>query len=788
MQTLTHKVVMIVDSVSPTPFALLRRANHFEYRDDDRALQEFSEYEDPIQALSDECRRVLKSISNANQSSHVSSVKESTGLRDADWSRFEDLGFSGALDEVDEEQDGGILSKPFSHQNSGLRSTPRSLNAGVSGRPTTPSWADFLSSGFADEAKINPPPLLLPPDKVLPPIDTRGRSSQSHKPRLESNRDLEPGELASITTFDLDDAFWWVWISSLAAEEPSERKAAFGRCAVVETIIRSGRWLVFEEMVKGAAPEPDPTAYIAEKKSRFGWTRRSKVSRSKSSATKQSSQQNGSLNNKTAAATVSKTSIGPDQHARIQAAAARLQERQRVQEAQQHQQERRGRTDDTVSTKTNSVFTLQPVIMSEASPAMKWASKYDKDAIREAYLSNNNTGRGVSPYESSTNGYAATQDSIKPAPPAPAPAPVQTEKPAERSLPPPPPVEPVVEPQAPVTIPATPEPEEPKLTEKAEEAASPPEAHPVNRDAGRAASPMPPPKTTTEEPRPSTVERPAPAVDADLSPNSKAKANKLHKKDHKEKETKTGGLKFFGRKNRSSKVPENAAEVINGNRNGNSIAPPTDKASRRLSGFGRKQAPVSPITPEPSQGYAVASSQASTTGEGSITPVAATHPAPYERSYEPSIEGPVSPLDSADVQDARKEFARFDQGPLEDVPAFVPESPLPREDVTPPPPPPAAPAAPSEDITPPAPRSRAEVTPPSASREELTSREESNRLAQLKGVSSPAIQDRWAQLKKNAELRAAQAGVPKPSEDSSRRYSNRSDGDDETSGEESKSQ
>src|ERR1700735_4500450 len=35
----TTKVVMVVDIVSPTPFALLRRAKNFEYRDDDYVLQ-----------------------------------------------------------------------------------------------------------------------------------------------------------------------------------------------------------------------------------------------------------------------------------------------------------------------------------------------------------------------------------------------------------------------------------------------------------------------------------------------------------------------------------------------------------------------------------------------------------------------------------------------------------------------------------------------------------------------------------------------------------------------------
>ena len=71
MQKQTPKVVMLVDVVSPGPFALLRRANNFEYRDED--LQMFSEYADPVQALTEECRRVLHCITSANQSIAVRS-------------------------------------------------------------------------------------------------------------------------------------------------------------------------------------------------------------------------------------------------------------------------------------------------------------------------------------------------------------------------------------------------------------------------------------------------------------------------------------------------------------------------------------------------------------------------------------------------------------------------------------------------------------------------------------------------------------------------------------------
>ena len=194
-----------------------------------------------------------------------------------------------------------------------------------------------------------------------------------------------------------DDSFWWVWISSLAGEETIERKAAFGRCALVETVIGGGRWLVMEEMVKGAAPEPQNGAYIAEKKSFWGRSKKNKgMTRSKSTgnqALDHSTKGRLGFNTNHSGGT-SKTSIGPDQHARIQAAAIQLQQKQRQQAAQQDGV-RRGRNDmDMASQKTDSVFTLQPVIMNEASPAMKWANKYDKDTIREAYLANANTGTG----------------------------------------------------------------------------------------------------------------------------------------------------------------------------------------------------------------------------------------------------------------------------------------------------------------------------------------------------------------------------------------------------------
>jgi len=385
---------MIVDQVSPTPFALLRRAKNFAYRDDDQVLQQFSAYDDPIRALSDECRRVLNCISNTNQSVSVNNDSAS-GVPDASWSRFEDMGFS-AVDDVSSigSNGSGFGSKQNGMQ--GLRSTPGSRPA-EHGRPTTPSWADFLSSGFVEEnGKSSPAPLLLPPGKVLPPLSvSRVQSSQSVLSDVTQDSSLEPGELASITQFELDETFWWVWMTSLANEESTERKAVFGRCALIETRIGGGKWLVMEEQVKGASPGPEEGAYIAEKKGRFSFTKRGRLGRRKSTGKKPVPKVEEPYNRTDASTPMSKTSIGPDQHARIQAAAAELARKQREQVAGAEAQ-RRGRTSDESYDKTASVMTLQPLLNDEAGLAMKWAREFDRGVIREKYLGDINLGAGPS--------------------------------------------------------------------------------------------------------------------------------------------------------------------------------------------------------------------------------------------------------------------------------------------------------------------------------------------------------------------------------------------------------
>lgn len=810
LQSSTNKVIMIVDTVSPTPFSLLRRGSHFQYRDEDRALREFSDYEDPVQALTDECRRVLKAISAANQTQAVSSSKHSTSLRDASWSRFEDIGFGSVLEEEDDEDDNA--KDLANRRNRSLRTTPASGGGGLA-RPTTPSWADFLSSGFVDDGPNSPTNMLLPPDKVLPPIDTniRQRSSQSHRPRLETERTLEPGELASISRFDLDDSFWWVWMTSLAPEETPERKSAFGRCAVIETRIRTGRWLVMEEILKGAAAEPDPGAYIAEKKGFFSWTRRNKgISRSKSTGKQALDRGQHSLLAPSNALGVSKTSVVADQQAKIQAAAQRLQERQRLEEREQAGSAlaKRGRIEHASAEKTTSILTIQPVIASEASSAMKWASKYDKEAIRDAYLSNANAGRGnpasmstpavhLNGIHSSTNGRekslpaaestrkpvaplaASTQPTASPAP-TPAPAPVVAAAP--------------LNPSASLAILPAPARNEDSLdlSEKAVRVAdSPTSIHPAERqeESGRTSPPVPPKdnQATLNATRAAVVS-PAPAVET--SPDSKKATKKLHKDGKEEKASlppsaSSGGLrKLFGRKNRQSKLPDNAAAGVNallaaGANNSRSGA--ASKAAPAPAAPVQKPASIASTAPPATAKVAPAPPTSAAPVAPVPAPVSAPPPAPVavpaplvqtEQTVEPprtpTVPEPIyaasndslSRVGTAEAQDAAKEFSRFDQGPLADQPAFVPDDSDNEAD---------------EAVPPPIARQRSPVSPgPIAP------------TPAAEASPSPVVpaMDRWAQIRKNAADRAAQRQTD---EAPRREYSSKPvDIDGDTSGEESK--
>lgn len=643
---------MIVENVSPTPFSLLRRAKNFEYRDDDWHLQEFANYEDPVSALTDECLRVLRCISSANQSS-VSSTKQSTSLRDASWSRFEDIGFGGSIDS-DPEDEAKEAAPPATGMTSksgsagGLKSVPQS-GTGDLGRPTTPSWADFMSSGFADENKLknHVGPLLLPPDKVLPPIaSARGMSSQSHKRSLDIEPALEPAELASITTLDMDDSFWWVWISSLSGDEPSIRKAVFGRCALLETRIRDTKWLILEEQIKGAAPEPEAGAQIVEKKRFFSFgSRRGKLSRRKSSAKKVPSIED-SYKRPNNQGTQSKTSIGPDQHKRIQEAAAALQKKHREQEAEA--KENRATPNNNRYSKTNSVMTLQPAIVNEASQAMKWTKNYDKGAFRAAYLSDNRAGTGHLEELEDTPEPISKDPEEKPTAPL-APLPTNATKSALPPLP--------KEAAAAVSTPLPPSPKE--APTKPVNVAAPEEEKPITK--------------------PAVVEQPTEPRDSVDETGKKLKK-------------KTGNSAFKSMFSAKKKPEQQQPPVKNADSKEISNVAATRAALEAKAKAAQESGPVKKkplpngaavaVTPVATKLEKPSSPQGvqPTVKEPVAKPPTSTQPSasPKENGAPPKTRRAVeydalSRVGTNERDAADQEFSKFDQGPLSDQPSFVPE-------------------------------------------------------------------------------------------------------------------
>ena len=797
------KVIMIVDVVSPTPYALLRRAKNFEYRDDDSALQQFAGYDDPVRALTDECRRVLKCISSINQS-NVSTTKASTSLRDASWSRFEDVGF-GAIEESDGEEDGdGSMLGPV-RQSRGLKNYARSGNADL-GRPTTPSWADFLSSGFTDEnGPRSPTSSLLPPDKFLPPIQTtgRGQSSQSHRRNLDNQTDLEPGELASIARLDLDDSFWWVWISSLAGEEPTSRKAVFGRCALIETVLKSGRWMIMEEQVKGAAPEPAPGAYTAEKKGFLGFTtRRGRVTRRKS-AFKKSTLPNEPYGNAGSFGPTSRANIAPDQHAKIQAAAVQLRGRNQDQERLTANASRRGRHEE-IPTKTNSVMTLQPSVMTEASPAMKWASQYDKNEVRAKYLGNDLAGKGSTSdllALPAANGVSAHDSRVSLVEPTKEHEPVSAPEtvPLPKSPSPPPKQEPSTSrppiPQPPQQAPLPKMPSPTPLNEHSSaQLPSPPPSYKVPETAPSADLKQVAESGTPASAHPALTALPEPLSPVVTQPQASPPSTGIPRKavgQQREpvkltkKRTAGVGIKgiFGSRRPRDSSIkPPVSSPTESGPAVAAARAALAGKTSPQTNGLSVHQATTQGHMETPSSDISKSQRPLTPPSEPIYQkPEIPRHPEsiPQARAMQQPDDSAnmrrefkegenLSRVDSNERELADREFSTFDQGPLVEQPAYVP---------------PGSPHGP-EPVTPLEEEHPYHRQAHRGSTKNVETQEDSEVVLEpakpdLTREISP-VQDRWAQIRKNAVERAA-----RQMEEQNRQSDPKTD-DGETGGEESK--
>ncbi|OLL23540.1 Morphogenesis-related protein MSB1 [Neolecta irregularis DAH-3] len=228
------KISLLVDRVSPSPFALLKRAVRHHIYNDSQALAElYACTDDPSKCLSDECARVLKCIAAVN-SSLLSESQTAKGLADFTWSRFIDFGF-------DDSASSSIVNSRRS-----VSAPELSPSAPISrpSRPITPSWGEFLNDGFPS-SRIENTPFLLSPQQSLPfPISQK---IEFHPD--ESTESYDRGNIECVKFMQLDDAFWGVWIESLAAETVESRKAVFGRSVVAE--IANAGWIVVEEKLRG---------------------------------------------------------------------------------------------------------------------------------------------------------------------------------------------------------------------------------------------------------------------------------------------------------------------------------------------------------------------------------------------------------------------------------------------------------------------------------------------------------------------------------------------------------
>ena len=371
-QSTVSSVVMVVDSVSPTPFTMLQRARDLEYRHHDNVLRQFAEHQDPVKALTPECRRVLDMIAASSQSNSITAAAPS----DSTWADFESTGFS-------------VLSNGNDNTTMHSRTTSTNTpNRRVSSRPNGQSWADFMNGGFSDEDAITTPPLSLPAKEYIPLINP----DHGISPNRKKEEELEPAELASVERASMDETFWWVWMESLAPEEPLQRKASFGRCVFVELDINGSHWVAFEEQVRPAvqaAPSNLPeTSPVAPEKKRNFLTKKTRTASGRQvsssnmhrvNSSQQSPPLNDDLHDTGYSSAQSTPAIGADKQALIQAAAAQLVQKVHDEELTESVAQRRGRRDLDSDAKTVSVLSMQPVFVKDAAPALQWARKFDKE-------------------------------------------------------------------------------------------------------------------------------------------------------------------------------------------------------------------------------------------------------------------------------------------------------------------------------------------------------------------------------------------------------------------------
>ncbi|KAI7172293.1 hypothetical protein KC324_g10749, partial [Hortaea werneckii] len=581
--------------------------------------------------------------------------------------------------------------------------------------------------------------------------------------------------------------------------------------------------------------------FVPQKKSIFGFTKRGKNKRTKNERPAPEPQPQLE---RVKSETPSKSSLAPDQHSKIKAAAAALAHQGPSDDAETNA--RRGRIDDTASTKTSSMLTLG--MMNEASPAMKWANAYDKNNIRAQYLGSSFAGRGLGPEDrfrtSSINLPGDRTSSVAPQSSEPA-----TEKPQDRDLPLPPEAEqatggaapsgaappaPAAEPETkvPTGMPSSP----PAITIQHNDTEDQREVDDTSSTEVKQAEPasamgketgidLPQRKQSKVErkpvPRPNNLQdhpafrqevpeesaakaaaTSAPAAPAETQPQQGSEdpaavvAQRAMEVQKLRKQGGGGFKKLFGRnkKETQEKPPVESTQQSN-QPNNKGLTPPSEtNLGRRLSLLRRKSTKTSTNASQ------VAVAQPAP--ENVPDPVSPVSPLSRESSdrVEQSPDY-VSRANTGPEVDAKDEFARFDQGPMEDMPATEPVSPPEYKPTDTEYQPAEESVSPLEEMPAPAPKHpynthmASRIDPERQDSDNGAFETPMERLDPVDDTQSEATmeepqrtepeKDRWAQIRENAAKRAARASEEQSVQSRpSHQQSMRETDDGETSGEE----
>lgn len=377
-------MAVTVETFSTSPFSLLQRAQHLQSHGKKSGLEELSGRDDPSMALTDECRRVVNAISGRDQV--IQQTSDAAATDTPSWTRFEDVGFATMLNGGD----GAVVEKTVPGERASTSSS-RPTTISVSKEPpraVTNSWSDFMESGFTTDYEQGTSTVLTPPDKVLPRLhaDTLPPATAA------TSSGAATGEVQYVKSINLEETFWWVWMTSLAGEEPAVRKTIFNKCAVLEMQAAAERWLVIEEQMKiRSYAQEMPSSPLTTKRSRFGFMKRNRTSQSVENLRQSTSPAISRLASSRA------IEISPEQRSRVHTAAVSLVASHNARAAAEVlSKQTSARSDDNTHrlSSTTSMMNLTKNFQTDSAAAMQWDRKFEQESTKAKYLEDPSAGKG----------------------------------------------------------------------------------------------------------------------------------------------------------------------------------------------------------------------------------------------------------------------------------------------------------------------------------------------------------------------------------------------------------